>query len=142
MIELNSLMMCNYVLYGDEIAQIEVINRYSNTVDVSSVEGFSQSNFIIEGKSGQALRPIGLNDNWFRVFNFDIKEDLNSKEYPFTHAILTKRTGNVLLPEFKIGRNQNGYHYYSMVYISYVHELQNLYYHFTKKQLTSIKLQT
>lgn len=147
MVEAKKLRIGNFVCTGNpnEIFVTSKDEDFKKDVDIVNeicdynIDIFNDGNFNSASFSApynpKDLNYIPLNDNWFIHFGFIIKEDLNSKEYPFAHRIFTLKTKSKLCPELKIGGNQNGYHFYSMVYFEFVHELQNFVFSLVKEEL-------
>ena len=120
------------------IGNLVIIKRYIS-MNTNGEEKFELIETTVNFENIQwkkCIQPIPLTEEWLVKFGFEEKEDLNSKDYPFAHSIFTKSSKSILCNEFKIGGNQNGFHFYSMVYINYVHQLQNLYFALTGEELT------
>jgi hypothetical protein len=100
---------------------------------------FNDGNFNSFGYSArfnsESVNPIPLTDEWFIRFGFEVEDVVNRSTYPFAYRIFTIKTKSKLCEEIKIAWNQNDYHFYSIVYFEYVHELQNFFFAITKDEL-------
>jgi hypothetical protein len=119
MIQANELRIDNLVMWDGDICKTNLL-----LISVLYEDGLHPN-----------TTPIPLTEEWLVKFGFVGKEDYNSREYPFAHFIFTKITKSNLCEKFKIGCNQNGFHFYSMVYVKYVHQLQNLFFSITEQEL-------
>ena len=130
----NELRIGNYVTHGNE-KLCKVISIENDKAELSYDGESNGISWHYFKKVHPFIEPIPLTEEWLVKFGFEKKEDLNSKDYPFAHSIFTKSSKSRLCNEFKIGANQNGFHFYSMVYINYIHQLQNLYFALTGEEL-------
>lgn len=147
MIDSKSLRIGNFVCTGnpkeifvtskdvDFKKDVDIVNEICDySIDIFNDGNFNSASFFGPYQP-KNINPIPLTDEWFIRLGFVLKEDMNSKDYPFAHGIFTIKTKSKLCKEVKIAVNQNGYHFYSMVYFEFVHELQNFFFSITKNEL-------
>ena len=112
----NEVRLNNYVIYDNEVYQIDTIAEVFPTLNTDK--------FGIGVVDWNNIKPIPLTEEWLIKFGFEV--------YEFDHKENQYRINDRLL----VVRNNVFYDYGSRVELKYVHQLQNLFFALTQKELT------
>ena len=109
-----------------------------NSFGVSKIIGILENDLIVEydgnnyWDDSKYSEPIELNEEWLQKLGFEKKAEHNFRLKVLTRSIIHAYTHGKV--EIELG-NMSGYSFgYPQVY--YVHQLQNLYFALTGKELT------
>jgi hypothetical protein len=121
----NELRINNYVVEGGDVTQVESIADDMINVFYHNVSG-------VTGCYIGDLVPVQLTEQWLKDFGIEIDRELPNLDYPVwpkPQLIVTLYQG-----QFYMSEDMDGYLFGPE--LKYVHQLQNLYFALTGKELT------
>lgn len=140
MIDVKELRVDDYVLFKSEICRINMINR-GDVIEVSTIDSDSTKEYFVEETLPDRIHPIPLTENLLTKCGFKECDDCEPvikysyRNEDFKACIFIYELNSFVLHIFNIKSGEQ----ICGMNISFIHQLQNIYFDLTGKEL-DIKL--